>query len=248
MRTRVFAWRNLREILRDPLSLGFSLGFPVVLLLMMSLMRQSIPDMPADVFGLESFTPGMAVFGLSFLGMFLGMLMTGDRKTAFLQRLFISPMRGGEFILGYALPFLPLAVLESAVTFLLAGILGLPLGMGILWAILVMLPVSLLFVALGLLMGSCLGNSQQVGGIGSILINVAALLSGTWFSLELIGGTFQSVCNLVPFAHAVDAVKAALAGDLAAVLPHLIWVLGYALVLTALAVWIFHRRMTGKKG
>ena len=87
MRTRVFAWRNLREILRDPLSLGFSLGFPVVLLLMMSLMRQSIPDMPADVFGLESFTPGMAVFGLSFLGMFLGMLMTGDRKTAFLQRL-----------------------------------------------------------------------------------------------------------------------------------------------------------------
>lgn len=83
MKMLVFAGRNRKEILRDPLSTVFGLGFPTVLLLIFYFMQKNVPDMPQEVFGIRAFAPGMAVFGLSFLTLFLGMLMTGDRKSAF---------------------------------------------------------------------------------------------------------------------------------------------------------------------
>ena len=95
MRTMAFAARNAREIVRDPLSALFGIGFPVVLILLISMMKRSVPEMPAEMFGIAAFTPGMAVFGLSFLSLFLGMLIANDRSSAFLMRLFACPMTGG---------------------------------------------------------------------------------------------------------------------------------------------------------
>lgn len=242
MRTLAFASRTRKEIIRDPLTLLFGIGFPVVLILLISLMRQSIPEMPVDVFGIAGFAPGMAVFGLSFISLFLGMLISKDRDSSFLMRLFASPLTGANYILGYSLPFLAIALLQGAVCFGTALFFGLKLNVHLLMGLLVLLPAAALFIACGLLMG-CLLTYTQVGGIGSILVNVAAWMSGTWFDLDLIGGAFQTICNLLPFAHAVSAVKSAAAGNYAAVVPHLLWVLGYTVLLYAAAVWIFRRKM-----
>ena len=245
MRMLAFASRNLREILRDPLSLLFGIGFPVVLLLLIGMLKRSISDMPVELFAIETFAPGMTVFGLSFQALFLGMLMTGDRSNALLHRLFASPLTSSDYILGYCLPLLPVAVAQGIVFFAVALLLGLTVSVRLLLALVVLIPVALLFIGCGLLMGCCLSSSPQVGGIGSLLINVAAWLSGIWFDLEMIGGTFRTICRLLPFAHAVDAVTAAVAGDCGAILPHLIWVLGYAAALFACAAVIFRRRMLG---
>ena len=78
---------------------------------------------------------------------------------------------------------------------------------------------------------------------GSLLTNLSAWLSGTWFDLELVGGAFRDIAYLLPFVHAVEMGRAALAGDLGGIFPHIWWVLGYALAACALAVVLFLRQM-----
>ena len=145
--------------------------------------------------------------------------------------------------MGYARPILPIAVAQCIICYLAALPLGLDFTANIFLAILLVLPVSLLFVALGLLCGSVLSD-KQVGGIcGALLTNLSAWLSGIWFDLDLVGGAFKKIAYALPFVHAVDMERAALAGDLAGIFPHLWWVLGYGIAATAAAVFLFLRQM-----
>lgn len=241
MKMMAFGQRNRKELLRDPLSFLFGIGFPVVLLVLLSLMNRGLNGI-AEQFEISAFAPGMAVFGLSFLSLFLGMLVAADRQQSFLMRLFASPLKARDYIGGYSLPLVPLALCQSVVCFGAALCFGLPLSWHLAGALVALVPVSLLFIGCGLLLGS-LFTGNQVGGVGSILINVAAWLSGTWFPVALIGGVFETICYALPFAHAVDVVRLTLAGQWGAALPHLIWVLGYTVLIFALAAGIFRKKM-----
>ncbi len=240
MRMLTFAKRCAKEILRDPLNLMFGLGFPVVLLLLLSAIQANIP---VDLFQIEHLSPGIAVFGLSFMTLFSSTLIARDRESSFLQRLYTTPLKPTDFILGYILPIIPIALAQSAICFLIAVLLGLPVSVNILYAILMMLPVSIFYISLGLLCGSIF-NVKQVGGIcGALLTNLSAWLSGVWFDLELVGGTFGKIANLLPFVHAVELERAMIHGTFSEALPHLYPVLGYAIVTTAGAILLFLRQM-----
>ena len=129
------------------------------------------------------------------------------------------------------------------ICYIVAVILGLEVTIHIVVAVLFIIPVSVLFIALGLLFGSIL-TDKQVGGIcGALLTNLSAWLSGTWFDLELVGGVFKKIAYALPFVHAVELERAVLAGNYADVFPHMWYVLGYALVALVLAVWLFLRQM-----
>lgn len=240
MRMLTFARRNAREILRDPLNLAFGLGFPVVLLLLLSAIQARIP---VDLFVIDHLAPGITVFGLSFMTLFSATLIARDRSSALLQRLYTTPLTALDFILGYTLPILPIALVQGAACYATALLLGLELQVKILYALIGLLPVSLLYIGLGLLCGSVF-NDKQVGGIcGALLTNLSAWLSGIWFDLELVGGTFQKIAGLLPFVHAVELERALLQGDLAQCPEHLLWVLGYAAVIDVAAVLLFLRQM-----
>jgi len=236
MRMLTFAKRCTKEILRDPLNLMFGLGFPVILLLLLSAIQANIP---VDLFRIEHLSPGIAVFGLSFMTLFSATLLARDRETSFLQRLYTTPLKSIDFILGYILPIIPIALAQSAVCFLVAVLLGLPVTVNILFAVLMMFPVSIFYISLGLLCGSIF-NVKQVGGIcGALLTNLSAWLSGIWFDLELVGGVFKKVANLLPFVHAVELERAMISGNFNEALSHLYPVLGYAIVTTVGAVLLF---------
>lgn len=240
MRMLTFAKRCTKEILRDPLNLAFGLGFPVVLLLLLSAIQANIP---VDLFRIEHLSPGIAVFGLSFMTLFSATLLARDRETAFLQRLYTTPLNSGDFILGYILPIIPIALAQSIFCFLVAVLLGLPLTGNTLFAVLAMLPIAVFYISLGLLCGSIF-NVKQVGGIcGALLTNLSAWLSGIWFDLELVGGAFKKIAYLLPFVHAVELERAAIAGNFSEALPHLYPVLGYAIVTTVGAILLFLRQM-----
>lgn len=240
MRMLTFAKRIAKEILRDPLLLFFGLGFPLVLLLLMSAIQASIP---VSLFEIEQLTPGITVFGLSFMTLFSATIIAKDRASSLLQRLYTTPLTPMDFILGYTLPVLPIALAQSVICYAVALVLGLTPSVNLLYALLLILPISLLYVAMGLLFGSIL-NDKQVGGIcGALLTNLSAWLSGVWFDLELVGGTFQRIAHLLPFVHAVELERAVLRGDFSQLGIHLLWVLGYAVVLLMLAVLLFLRQM-----
>lgn len=240
MRMIPFAKRCTKELLRDPINLMFGLGFPVVLLLLLSAIQANIP---VDLFKIESLSPGICVFGLSFMTLFSATLIARDRESSFLQRLYTTPMKSIDFILGYMLPIIPIAMAQSVVCYLIAVTLGLPVTLNIIGAVLMILPISIFYIALGLLCGSVF-NVKQVGGIcGALLTNLSAWLSGVWFDLDLVGGAFGKIANLLPFVHAVELERAVINGNLSEAIPHLYPVLIYALITLAGAVLLFLRQM-----
>lgn len=235
-----FANRCTKEILRDPLNLVFGLGFPVVLLLLLSAIQANIP---VALFEIEHLTPGITVFGLSFMTLFSSTLIAKDRESALLQRLYTTPLTASDFILGYMLPIVPIAMAQCVVCYLVAIVLGLPVTVNIVYAVLLIMPISVFQIALGLLCGSIF-NSKQVGGIcGALLTNVSAWLSGIWFDLNLVGGVFQKTANLLPFVHAVELERAIISGNFTDILPHLGFVLVYAAITVFGAVVLFLRQM-----
>ena len=240
MRVRAFAKRNIKELFRDPLTLFFGLGFPLVLLVLMNLIQRNVP---VHIFELNTLAPGIAFFGLTFMALFSGLLLARDRTSAFLSRLAASPMMAADFLLGYLLPMLPMAAGQTVICLGAAVALGLPLSWNLLAAAASLLPSALLFIALGLLCGT-LFNDKQVGGVcGAILTNVTAWLAGIWFDLSLIGGPFQTVASFFPFVHGADGARAALAGDWAALPGHLLVVAVWAAAVMAAAIALFRRKM-----
>ena len=239
MRLYSFSVRCAKEILRDPLNILFGLGFPIVLLLLLSAIQANIP---VPLFEIERLGPGITVFGLSFLTLFSSTLVAKDRESALLQRLYTTPLTASDFILGYLLPILPMALAQCAICYFISVLLGLPVTANIALAVLLIIPIAIFQVSLGLLCGSIF-NSKQVGGIcGALLTNLSAWLSGIWFDLELVGGAFYDIAHFLPFVHAVKLEQALIAGEFTAILPHLIWILGYAFAAVLGAVLLFLRQ------
>lgn len=240
MRTMTFASRNTKEMTRDLLTLIFGIGFPLVLLVLLSAINKSIPQGYGPTnFQIGRLAPGITVFGLSFLSLFASMLIAKDRTTSFVLRLFTSPIRPAEFILGYTLPLLPMALVQTVVCYCCALFFGLELTANLLVAVVVNIPIAVVFIALGLLFGSVL-NEKAVGGVcGALLTNLSAWFSNIWFDTAMVGGVFQTIADILPFSHAVKAAQAAVAGDFAGIFPDLWIVIAYAVVLTVAAVAVF---------
>ncbi len=240
MKMIFFAQRNFKEMLRDPLVILFGLGFPVILLFLLSAIQHNIP---VDLFEISNLAPGITIFGLSFISLFTATIISKDRGSSFLQRLYTTPMTAFDFLLGYILPVIPIAVMQSAVCYLVAIFLGLDISINILVAILFIAVISLLFISIGLLCGSLL-NDKQVGSIcGALLTNLCAWLSGVWFDLSLVGGAFEKIAHMLPFYHAVKIEQAIIIGSFESILAHIVWVIGYTVVVFSLAVYFFIRQM-----
>ena len=250
MRTFVFASRNTKEILRDMITLFFGLGFPLVLMVLLSAINASIPQEAAEatkLFQIQNLAPGISVFGLSFISLFSAQLISKDRTTSFVLRLFTSPLKAFEFILGYTLPLVPMSLAQSVICYIAADFFGLEVTPNILLAVVVNIPIALVFIALGLLAGTFL-NEKAVGGIcGALLTNLSAWFSNIWFDTALVGGWFESIANAMPFAHAVNAARYAVSGEYAEIMPELLWVIVYAVVLLVLAITAFTIKMKRNK-
>ena len=240
MRMMTFAKRCSKEILRDPINLGFGLGFPLVLLVLLSAMQANIP---VSLFEIDTLTPGITVFGLSFMTLFSATLIAKDRESTLLQRLYTTPLTGFDFIIGYMLPLLPIAIGQVLICYLFAIPLGLTVSANIVYAVIGIIPMAVFNISLGLFYGSVFGV-KQVGGIcGALLTNLSAWLSGVWFDLELVGGAFEKIANALPFMHAAELEKALFSGNFELAATHILPVLLYGVLITVIAVLCFLRQM-----
>ena len=240
MKMLTFAKRCAKEILRDPVNLAFGLGFPLVLLLLLTSIQENIP---VSLFEIDTLTPGITVFGLSFITLFSATLVAKDRESAFLQRLYTTPLTGLDYILGYMLPIFPIAIGQTVICYLFAIPLGLTVSANILYAVIGIIPMAIFNISLGLLCGSLLGVKQDGGICGALLTNLSAWLSGVWFDLKLVGGLFEKTANVLPFVHGADMEKALMAGELKTAAVHMLPVILYSALAAALAVLCFLRQM-----
>ena len=120
MRMINFAKRNFKELTRDPLSLVFEILLPIFLLFIFQQIK-----IPSEEYKLENFTPGIIIFGFSFITLFTATLVAKDRSSSFLIRLGVSPMKSSDYILGYILSLIPIVIIQDIMFFIVAIILGL---------------------------------------------------------------------------------------------------------------------------
>lgn len=240
MKTWLYAQRNLKELLSDPLSLVFTIGLPAFLLVFMVQLNRNL--VPIEAFRIENFLPATIVFSYSFLTMFVGLLVAKDRCSSFLARMYTSPLKAHHYILGYMIPVAIIALMQAAILYLIGLALGMPVSIHILASLPFLVFASLLFIALGVMAGSLLKDTQ-VGPIASILVQVVAFLSGMWFALDMVGGAFETIGRILPFSYAVDMIKYILSGDYASILLPVAVIGAYTFAALVAAVMIFKRHM-----
>lgn len=243
-----FSSRNFKEIIRDPLSYIFCLGFPLVMLFVMTLVNDGIPpEAGMTLFRIDNLAGGIAVFGLSFVMLFTCLNVAKDRSGAFLVRLYATPMRSGDFILGYILPTSLLAALQILITlaasFVVSLIVDVELNaLGLLLSLLSLLPTVVMLISFGLLFGT-LFSEKAAPGLCSIIISLASFLGGVWFDADGLGGVLLKICEVLPFYHAVKAARMASALEFDGYLPHLLITIAYSVVITAVSVVVFRSKM-----
>ena len=242
MRILNFAKRNFKEIVRDPLSLIFAIILPLFLLFIF----QQI-NIPSESYNIENFTPGIVIFGFFFILLFTATLVAKDRSTSLLIRLGISPMKSVDYILGYMLSIIPMILIQNILFFALALFLKLPFTPYILLAILISAFISIIFISLGLIIGS-LVSEKASSGISSIVIQLVAFTSGMYFPLELLGNGFATVCKVLPFESCVTILKAFVNANFSLIEPrNIIVLLVYTIRILFASILIFKKKMLNTK-
>lgn len=237
--------RNLKEILRDPISLIFTIGLPLI----MEILFYFIFHKLTSQFEMKYLAPGIVVFSQSFLTLFIGLLISLDRSSSFLTRLYVSKAKSHEFIISYALAVIPIVLVQSILFFLIGGIINQAIfKIEMIYAILLSIITSLLFLGLGILFGS-LCNEKSIGGVSSIIISMHSVLSGMWFPTEGLDSGFIKVMNILPFKNTTILVQNTLNGinnifnDF---LKPLIIILTYTILIFLLAIVVFKKKMKTK--
>ena len=238
MRMLNFAKRNLKELIRDPLSLIFEIALPVFLLFIFQQF-----NIPEESFKIENFTPGILIFGFSFITLFTATLVSKDRSSSLLIRLMTSPMKSSDFILGYIISLIPIIIIQEIIFFIVAILLGLNITINIFYTIFISIFISILFITFGILIGS-LVSEKAAGGVGSIIVQLVCFTSGMYFSKDLVGKVFAKICELLPFESALNIIKGFLNNNFDLITTrNIIVFLSYLIIMVILTIIVFKKKM-----
>jgi len=240
MRSAELAKRNVKEVIRDPLSLGIAVALPLVLLLtLQALGGDDTPFLTPTLL-----TPGIVLFGFVMVMFSSAMILARDRETSLLARLLTTPLRSSDFVSGYSLPYLLVAIVQAVVLLSVGAMLGLDSDGSVVLVALILALMAVFYVALGMILGALLTVAQTSGAYALVLI--LTIFGGAWFDLDEIGGVFLTIGDLLPFKHALDAARAVMAdgAGLSEIATDLYWIGAYTIGAVALAIVVFQRRMS----
>lgn len=238
MKTINFAKRNFKELFRDPMSIIFAIALPLFLLVIFQQF-----NIPAEQYNLENFAPSIVIFSYGFISLFTAQLISKDRATSILSRLFSSPMKPMEYILGYTFALLPIVIIQNIVFFTVAILLGLSFSINIVYSILILIPISILFIELGILIG-CIVNDKQAPALGSLVIQLIAFTSGMWFPISQVGTVYKTICEILPFKYTIDISRMVLIGNYNDILSTTMIILIYTIIIFIVASTVFNKKMT----
>ena len=240
MRSAELAKRNVKEVIRDPLSLGIAVALPLVLLLTL----QALGGDDTPFLTPTMLTPGVVLFGFVMVMFSSAMILSRDRETSLLARLLTTPLRSSDFVSGYSLPYLLVAIVQAVVLLSVGAMLGLGSDGSVVLVALILASMAVFYVALGMILGALLTVAQTSGAYALVLI--LTIFGGAWFDLEEIGGVFLTIGDVLPFKHALDAARAVMAdgAGLSEIATDLYWIGAYTIGAVALAIVVFQRRMS----
>jgi len=240
-----FSKRNLKEILRDPLGLIFLFLTPISMLILFYLLFHS----QTSQFKMSELAPGMISFSHVFLCLFTSLLIAQDRSSSFISRLYTTPLKPYEFILGYTFAIIPIGLIQTIIMIVIGSIFE-PSFLSL--SLLLTIPLSIvsiiLFTGFGILFGSILSD-KAVGGVASIIIMGQSLLSGMWFPLEEMSHGFNQFIRCLPFRSGsllfINVCKGNFDGFFSILHPLLV-LLSYSIIIYIASIFVYKKKMIEK--
>lgn len=208
-RTLATAGRVLRQLSHDHRSVALMLVAPSLLIGLFAWLYSGQPGV-FDLLG------GAILVLFPFIVMFLvtSIATLRERRSGTLERLMTTPLGKADFILGYALAFGLMAVLEAVITVTFAVVVcGLDVA-GSLWQMmLVAVVAAVLGTALGLLASAFARTEFQAVQFMPVLVFPQVLLGGLFMPRDLMPDALRVVSDWLPLSYAIDAVTAVRAGE-----------------------------------
>lgn len=203
------AGRVLGQLRHDPRSIALMLIAPSLLVGLFAWLF-SDQDGVFDQFG------GAILALFPFIVMFLITSITTlrERRSGTLERLMTTPLGKADFILGYALAFGLMALLQAVITVSFAvGICGLGVE-GALWQLgLVAVVDALLGTALGLLASAFAQTEFQAVQFMPLLVFPQIILGGLFMPRDQMPDVLSAISDWLPLSYAIDTINAVTAGD-----------------------------------
>ncbi len=198
-RTMATARRVVDQLRHDHRTVALILVVPIVL---MGLLAWMLSSADFDRYG----TPLLGIFPLIVMFLTTSVATLRERESGTLERLLSMPIGKADFVLGYALAFGVLGILQAVVVSGLSiGVFGLDVQ-GPTWALLVVAVVdALLGTALGLFVSAFAKTEFQAVQFMPALIFPQLLLCGIIVPRDELPEALRLLSNVLPMSYAVDA-------------------------------------------
>jgi len=189
--------------------------------------------------------PGIIVFGLLILIPTSARIMVRDKEKGFLSRLLTTPARPLDFISGYSLCLIAIAIIQIIIFILAGWLFGMDI-VGSLWlAFLIFFLTGLSSIGIGMFVASLSKSENQAEPLCWLFAMPLAMLSGVWFSIEMLPSYLRAIAYAFPYAHTIDASRAVLIRGVGveAISSDLLFLVGWAVVIFAIGIILFRRSM-----
>jgi ABC-2 type transport system permease protein len=189
--------------------------------------------------------PGIITFGLLILIPTAARPIVRDKERGFMARLLTTPTRPLDFILGYSLSMVVITIAQIVIFIFGAWAMGMDIIGNLGLAFLVFFLTGLCSVGIGMVIASLSKSENQAEPLAWIFSMPLAMLSGCWFSIEMMPSYIRAVAFAFPYAHTVEAARGVLIRGvgLEAVSYDLLFLVGWAVAIFAIGVVLFRRSM-----
>jgi len=192
--------------------------------------------------------PGWTLFGVFFIAQTLAASLLEEKKVGTFRRLLAAPMSRAALLLGKLTPFLIVNLIQIVLMFAVGvfimpfvGAPKLELGSHPGALILVSLAASLTATGLGLLIAAIAKTSEQISGLGTLLVVTMAALGGVMVPRYIMPDFMQTIGLISPHAWALTAYQDVLVRGYGAaqVMPEVVTLMGFAAVFFGVSLWRF---------
>jgi ABC-2 type transport system permease protein len=158
---------------------------------------------------LDFLIPGLLAFTLMQISIAgSGFNIVEYRRKGILKRLFVTPLRPGDFISGIVMSRIVLCLMQIAVLLAIAVFF---LDVTILGSYLNLFAViflgAIIFLCIGFLLGSLARTQQSIQAIGNLVIFPQIFLSGIFYPIETLPGFIQPLASILPLSFVADALR-----------------------------------------
>jgi ABC-2 type transport system permease protein len=212
--TATIARSELRKVIRDPTELFTRAAQPILWLLVFGQVVSNVRAIPTGSLSYMDFlAPGVLAQSALFSAIFYGIGAIWERDLGIVHKLLASPAPRAALVAGKALTGGVRALIQAAIVYLVAGLLGIHLRLeaGALLAVAGIIVVgSALFAAFSLDVACIVKSRERFMGIGQLLTMPLFFASSAVYPVAIMPDWLKAIAAVNPLTYMVDALRASM--------------------------------------